>query len=63
MNFDYLFTLTYARSGSTLLQNILNSVPGVLFRGENAGALNGLYSSWAGVELRLRDLTPEAKVY
>jgi len=34
---DYLFVMTYGRSGSTLLQAILNSVPGVLIRGENRG--------------------------
>jgi hypothetical protein len=34
----YVFIATYGRSGSTLLQGILNSSPGVLVRGENAGA-------------------------
>ena len=31
----YLFVVTYGRSGSTLLQGILNSIPGYLIRGEN----------------------------
>jgi len=35
----YVFIVTYGRSGSTLLQGILNSVPGYLIRGENDGAL------------------------
>lgn len=36
---DYLFILTYGRSGSTLLQGILNSIPGYLIRGENRQVL------------------------
>lgn len=31
----YVFVMAYGRSGSTLLQAILNSTPGVLIRGEN----------------------------
>lgn len=42
---DYLFVITYGRSGSTLLQGILNSIPGYVIRGENAGYLNGLYAA------------------
>ncbi len=40
---DYLFVVTYGRSGSTLLAGILNSIPGYLIRGENKGYLDGLY--------------------
>lgn len=40
---SYLFVMTYGRSGSTLLQGILNAIPGFLVRGENRGALRGLY--------------------
>ena len=32
---DYVFVMTYGRSGSTLLMGILNSIPGWLLRGEN----------------------------
>ena len=39
----YLFVMTYGRSGSTLLQGLLNALPGYLVRGENRGALRGLY--------------------
>jgi sulfotransferase family protein len=39
----YLFILSYGRSGSTLLQGILNSIPGYLIRGENREALYHLY--------------------
>lgn len=46
---DYLFVMTYGRSGSTLLQAILNSVPGYLIRGENHQALKHLHSFHASV--------------
>jgi hypothetical protein len=35
----YLFVMTYGRSGSTLLQGILDSIPGYLIRGENRQVL------------------------
>jgi hypothetical protein len=40
---EYLFVVTYGRSGSTLLQGILNSAEGVTLRGENGGLLLDLY--------------------
>lgn len=40
---DYLFVMTYGRSGSTLLMGLLNSIPGYLIRGENRHALRHLY--------------------
>ncbi len=33
--YDRLFIVTYGRSGSTLLQGVLNALPGYLIRGEN----------------------------
>lgn len=39
----YLFVVTYGRSGSTLLQGILSSTPGVVVRGENGGVLTELF--------------------
>jgi hypothetical protein len=39
----YLFVVTYGRSGSTLLQGILSSTPGVMIRGENGGVLQQLF--------------------
>jgi hypothetical protein len=38
----YVFVVTYGRSGSTLLQGILSSTPGVMIRGENGGLLKTL---------------------
>jgi hypothetical protein len=40
---DYLFIVTYGRSGSTLLQGLLTSIPGFLIRGENGGAVYHLF--------------------
>ena len=40
----YLFIMTYGRSGSTLVQGILNSIPGYLVRGENRDALHHLFA-------------------
>ncbi len=40
---DYLFVVTYGRSGSTLVAGLLNSLPGYLIRGENRDALHHLY--------------------
>jgi hypothetical protein len=34
----YVFVVTYGRSGSTLTQTLLNSIPGYCIRGENANA-------------------------
>lgn len=49
MQFDTLLILTYGRSGSTLLQGILNSVEGVCIRGENDLALLGLHRSYQAI--------------
>jgi hypothetical protein len=37
--FQYVWVVTYGRSGSTLLQGILNTIPGYCIRGENNGVL------------------------
>lgn len=39
----FLFIVTYGRSGSTLLQGIISSIPGYLIRGENGGVAYHLY--------------------
>lgn len=41
---EYLFVLTYGRSGSTLVQGILNSIPGYLIRGENRQILRHVWA-------------------
>lgn len=62
---DYLFVVTYGRSGSTLLMGLLNTLPGYLIRGENRDALHHLYrfdqtmrtESSRGPKRRLREPT------
>ncbi len=40
---DFVFVVTYGKSGSTLLMGLLNSLPGYHIRGENGGVLYDLY--------------------
>lgn len=40
---EFVFVMTYGRSGSTLLQALLNTAPGVLIRGENRAMTYHLY--------------------
>lgn len=46
----FVFVVTYARSGSTLLQSLLNACPGVQIRGENNNALFHLFQAVRAVE-------------
>lgn len=45
----YVFVITWGRSGSTLLQNLLNGIPGYCIRGENNNVLADLANAWASV--------------
>jgi len=47
---QYVFIVTYARSGSTLLQSLIGSLPGTHMTGENLNALFWLYRSWRAVK-------------
>ncbi len=44
-NMKFVFVVTYGRSGSTVLQTILQSIPGYHISGENSNCLFGLYKS------------------
>jgi hypothetical protein len=46
MSYRNLLVVTYGRSGSTLLQGLLNSIDGFLIRGENYGLCQGLFLSF-----------------
>ncbi|GAB2866810.1 sulfotransferase [Nocardioides pacificus] len=50
----YLFIMTYGRSGSTLLQGVLNTLPGYVVRGENRDALRHLYLFHRGLQAQKR---------
>ena len=46
----YLIVVTYGRSGSTLLQSILQSIPGYSFTGENNNVLLPLFHAFLRAE-------------
>jgi hypothetical protein len=52
--FKSIIIVTYGRSGSTLLQGILNTIPGFLVRGENYSVTDGLFEAWKSVQRGLR---------
>ncbi len=43
MKYESLLVITYGRTGSTLLQGLLNSIDGCLIRGENFNMCHGLF--------------------
>ncbi|MDE8347269.1 MAG: hypothetical protein POH28_14025 [Acidocella sp.] len=49
LKFNSINIITYGRSGSTLLSGILNSIPGVLVRGENNLFIFQLFQSYASL--------------
>lgn len=59
--YRYIFVLTYARSGSTLLQSLLNSVDNVQIRGENNNVLYHIFKSIDGVERAKSEHGPSSK--
>ena len=46
MNYKSVLIITYGRSGSTLLQGLLNSIDGCIVRGENYNFCYGLFLSY-----------------
>jgi Sulfotransferase family len=44
--YKYLFIITFGRTGSTLLQKLLCTIPGYYIAGENHDAIYGLYHSY-----------------
>lgn len=40
-----IFIVTYGRSGSTLLQNLLMTIPGCIIRGENHNAMESIWNA------------------
>jgi hypothetical protein len=49
-NFKSLIIVSHGRTGSTLLQGILNTAPGFLIRGENFSFLDGFYLAYSRLE-------------
>lgn len=46
---EYVFIVTYGRSGSTVLQALVNTIPGYQIRGENQNALYPLFQGWKAI--------------
>ncbi len=65
LRFDYIFIISYGRSGSTLLQGVLNTIRGVLIRGENNNVVEKLYQADKALRgaLRFQGLKPETAWY
>src|SRR5699024_1079660 len=64
---EFLFIVTYGRSGSTLLQGILNSIDGYQIRGENGNIPYHIYKYCRTAELqkakRPKATSPDAPWY
>jgi len=60
MNFQSVYIVTYGRSGSTLLQGVLNTIPGCVVRGENYNFVHGLYQAWSALRRTHREFADGA---
>ena len=49
MNFESILIITYGRSGSTLLQGVLNAIDGVLIRGENMNMCFHMFKTYQAI--------------
>gem|GEM_PF-866535 len=54
LNYKSILIVTYGRSGSTLLQGVLNSINGVIVRGENNNTFSHLYHMVSDLEMLKR---------
>ncbi|MDW3220457.1 MAG: sulfotransferase [Acidimicrobiales bacterium] len=50
LRFDHVLIVTYGRSGSTLLQGMLNTINGLLIRGENGNVFHDFFRAARGLE-------------
>ncbi|MFM7273926.1 MAG: hypothetical protein ACKO4A_08725, partial [Gammaproteobacteria bacterium] len=55
MRFSHVLIVTYGRTGSTLLQGVLNSIDGCLVRGENFQFCRGLHAAHAALQRAKRE--------
>jgi hypothetical protein len=59
---DYVFVVTYGRSGSTLVQGMLNAMPRTLVRGENGLYVQHLFRAWQATDrIRRKRKGPSAR--
>jgi hypothetical protein len=57
--FQHVLIVTYGRSGSTLLQGVLNSIDGMLIRGENGNVFTKFFETFEHVT-KMRNTYPHA---
>jgi hypothetical protein len=57
-NKDFIVILSVGRSGSTLLQGVLNAIPGFLIRGENHSLMLHACRAYRGLQQMKRDRAP-----
>ncbi|WP_458735155.1 sulfotransferase [Zobellella taiwanensis] len=50
MNYKHIFIITYGRTGSTLLQGILNTHDEVIIKGENLNFCHGIFKSYLALK-------------
>ena len=59
---EYVFVVTYGRSGSTLVQGMLNAMPRTLVRGENGLYVQHLFRAWQAADrIRQKRKGPSAR--
>src|SRR5687767_11745676 len=58
LRFRHIFIVTYGRSGSTLLNGVLNAIPGVCVRGENDNTLFRIYNALLAAEETVKRAAP-----
>lgn len=63
MNFSSVLIVTYGRSGSTLLQGLLNSIDGCLVRGENYNFCYGLFESYNAIVKTKKEFGPKEETF
>lgn len=59
LKYKGVLIVTYGRSGSTLLQGLLNAIPGCLVRGENHNLCYGLFSAYQSILRSRAEPTPD----
>ena len=47
----HVFIVTYGRTGSTLLQKLLDAIPGYYVAGENHDSLRGVFEAWRNASI------------
>jgi len=63
MSYKYVFIITYGRSGSTLLQGLLNSIDSYYIKGENYNFCYGFFKSYQSLLNTVNEFGNEGSYY